>query len=149
MRNFIVVAMLGAWLSAPAAAQLATADSAAAVSALEQFHHTLQHGDSARAAELLASDAVVVEGGAVETRAEYLGHHLRADIRASRNGTGERVVQRVDVVGDVAWVVSVTTRRAASEATAGSVLAELAVLRRTAAGWRIAVIHWSARRLAS
>lgn len=145
----MLVTATAAWV-APANAQMASEDSAAAAAALEEFYHALDHGDSARAVALLADDALVIEGGVVETRAEYVGHHLGADIRASRGATGERLVVRVVSEGDIAWIVSTTTRPPAGNgenATPGSMLADLAVLRRTATGWQIVAIHWSARRL--
>ena len=152
LRKVLILVAATAAVVAPANAQLAREDSAAAVAALEAFYHALHHGDSARAVSMLGDDAVIVEGGAVETRTEYLGHHLGADMRASRDAAGERYVHRVTTSGDVAWVVSTTTRPAAGSgesAIPGSMLAELAVLRRTAAGWQIVAIHWSARRLRS
>ena len=148
----LVAATAAAGVVAPVNAQLASEDSTAAVAALEAFYHALHHGDSARAVSMLGDDAVIVEGGAVETRAEYIGHHLGADMRASRDDTGERLIHQVTTAGDIAWVVSTTTRPATGtgeSATPGSSLADLAVLRRTAAGWQIVAIHWSARRLRS
>ena len=57
-----------------------TTDSTAVVTVAMQFHESLARGDSAAAANLLASDVTVLESGAVESRSDYLGHHLSADI---------------------------------------------------------------------
>ena len=59
------------------------------------FHAALAAGDSAAALALLAPDAVVLESGEVETRAEYAAHHLAADIEFSRAVPSQRVVTLV------------------------------------------------------
>lgn len=124
-------------------------DSAAAATVVRRFHEALIRGDSAAALALLAEDAIVLEAGTIETRAEYQRHHLPADIRFAQAVPNAHGSARVVVTGDVAWITS------SSEATGtfedrpiNSVGAELMVLSRTAAGWRIRAIHWSSRRRA-
>ena len=56
-------------------------DPAATVAA---FYAALAAGDAAAAQQLLAPDAIVVEGGVVESRSEYVGHHLALDIQFAR-----------------------------------------------------------------
>ena len=82
----------------------------------------------------------------METREEYLSHHLSADMAfaASVERTPESLL--VTILGDVAWVVS-------SSRTIGMVRdrpidsrgAELMVLSREGGEWRIHAIHWSSR----
>lgn len=123
-------------------------DSAAILSAAAAFHHALAIGDSAGALGLLAPDAVILESGELETRAEYAAHHLAADIEFSRAVPSERVSTRLRQEGAVAWVASVTTSRGTfRDRPIASQGTELLVLSRTAAGWRIRAIHWSSRRL--
>lgn len=122
------------------------ADSAAVAAVLERFHGALATGDSTSALSLLAPDALIVEGGGVETRAEYRGHHLPADIAFARAVDRTHGPIRVRVEGDAAWAVTTST----SEGTyrgreIDSAGAELAVLRRTSDGWKITAIHWSSR----
>jgi ketosteroid isomerase-like protein len=129
----------------PAHAQ--RADSAAAVATVEQFHSALAGADSARAVGLLADDVLILESGAIQTRAEYLGGHLGADMKASQGAKGERTVLKVTVVGDVAYVVSKTvTPPTGAQGSTGSESAELMIVTKTATGWKIRAVHWSSRR---
>lgn len=122
-------------------------DSAAIVATVAAFHHALNTGDSAGAMALLAPDAVILESGALETRAEYAAHHLAADIEFSRAVPSHRVTTRVYQEGAVAWVASVSTSRGTfRDRPVASQGAELLILSRTASGWRIRAIHWSSRR---
>lgn len=123
------------------------ADSAAIVEIVGRFHAALEHGDSAGAATLLDERAVILESGELETRADYLRHHLAADIAFARTVRSSRQVRRVEQAGDGAWVVSTST---ATGTFAGRPVdsegAELMTLSRNSAGWRIAAIHWSSHR---
>ena len=121
-------------------------DSAAVAAVVERFHGALAAGDSATALQLIAGDAVILESGSAETRAEYRAHHLPADIAFARGVRAERTAVRVTVVGDVAWAWSTsTTRGEFNGRQVNSVGAELMVLARTPDGWRIRAIHWSTR----
>ena len=131
----------------PVRAHAARADSIAVTTAVTRFHDALTAGDSVRAVATLASDALILESGAIETRAEYLGHHLGADMAASKDSKGTRTVVQVRVAGDAAYVVSRTvTPPTGEEGSTGSQMAELMVLERTTTGWKIQAIHWSSRR---
>ena len=122
-------------------------DSAAVQSTVEHFHSALASGDSASAVNLLAEDVIVLESGELEHRASYLGHHLPADIKFAKALPSTRVTQRVTVAGDAAWVVGTSATNGTYDGRAiKSAGAELMVLRRTSAGWRIAAIHWSSHR---
>lgn len=128
-------------------AQAARSDSAAAVAAVEQFHAALAGSDSARAVSLLADDVLILESGTIETRADYIGHHLAADIKASQGSKGERTVIKVTVIGDAAYLVARTVNPPTGAAgNTGSESAELMVLSKTATGWKIKAVHWSSRR---
>lgn len=134
-------------VASPLAAQGARADSNAVVTAVEQFHAALTAGDSARAVAMLSNDVLVLESGAIQTRADYLSHHLGADMKASKVSTATRSVVQVRMMGDAAYVVTKTiTPPTAAEGSTGSELAELMVLSRTGAGWTIRAVHWSSRR---
>ena len=121
-------------------------DSTDIVTTVERFHAALAAGDSSGAMALLAPDAVILESGGIETREEYQSHHLPGDIAYARSVHPERGPMRVVVHGDVAWASSTSsTSREVRGATVRSNGAELVVLTRTPAGWRINAIHWSSR----
>jgi ketosteroid isomerase-like protein len=124
----------------------AMGDSAAVASVVAKYHEALAAGDSAAALALLSDDAVILETGGVETRAEYRSQHLPADInfaKATRSQYGPVLVR---VHGDVAWATSTGTTQGEMNGRAiNSAGAELMVLTRSPQGWKIAAIHWSSR----
>jgi len=123
-------------------------DSTAILAVVNGFHAALAAGDSAAALAFLAPDAVILESGGLESRAEYAAHHLGADMAFSREVPSTRVTTEVFQDGGTAWVASVTTAKGTYRGREiSSQGAELMVLSRTAGGWRIRAIHWSSRRL--
>jgi ketosteroid isomerase-like protein len=132
------------------AAQSTAADSSAVVATVRAYHAALATGDSLAALGLLAPDAVILESGDVETRAEYHAHHLAADIAYAQALPSVRGAVTVRVSGDAAWATSTsTTKGTYRERAVNSVGAELMVLSRTASGWVIRAIHWSSRNVRS
>lgn len=132
--------------TAEAGAQVSASDSAAVVRVVEQFHHALAAGDSATALGLLDEGAVILESGGLETREEYAGHHLPADMAFAAAVPGETGPLRVYGDGETAWVASTTRRRGEFRGQAIDMTgAELMVLNREPDGWRIVAIHWSSR----
>jgi ketosteroid isomerase-like protein len=96
---------------------------------------------------LLADDVMILESGAVQTRADYLGGHLGADMKASQGSKAERTLVKVTIMGDAAYVVSRSlTPATGAQGSTGSETAELVVLSKSATGWKIRAIHWSSRR---
>jgi ketosteroid isomerase-like protein len=136
---------LGA-LPTPSRAQQPVTDSAAIVATVRRFHDVIAAGDSLGALALLTEDAVVLESGGLETKAEFRQHHLPADISFAQSTSGDRRVHSVTRRGDVAWVTSTSTATGNFRGRAvDSTGAELMVLVRTPSGWRINAIHWSSR----
>lgn len=137
-------------LAAPAAtagAQDRAADSSAAALAVHAYHQALEAGDSTAALALLADDAVILEAGGIETRAEYRANHLPADIAFARAVPATRSPLAVTIQGDVAWISSTSTSTGTYEGRdIRSQGAELMVLTRDGTSWRIRAIHWSSRR---
>ncbi|HEX6316039.1 MAG TPA: nuclear transport factor 2 family protein [Gemmatimonadaceae bacterium] len=124
----------------------AMGDSAAVAAVVARYTDALTRGDSATALALLSDDAVILESGGIETRAEYRSHHLPADINASKAAPGQRAPVHVRVHGEVAWTTTTSSRqRQVNGNTVTSSMAELMVLVKTAAGWKISAIHWSTR----
>ncbi len=135
-------------LSGPskAAAQDTTADSAAVAAVVREYHEALASGDSTTALSLLSEDAIILEGGGIETRDEYRSGHLRGDIGFAKAVSREGSAIAVTVRGNVAWAASTSvTQGEYRDRTINSRGAELAVLTRTSDGWRIHAIHWSSR----
>ena len=121
-------------------------DSAAVADVVTKYHAALAAGDSTAALALLAEDAVILETGGIETRAEYRSHHLPGDITFAKAVQSQRGPVHVRIRGDVAWTSSTSTTTGEMNGRAiNSAGAELMVLVKTAAGWKIAAIHWSSR----
>lgn len=124
----------------------ARADSAAVVSVVDQYHRALAAGDTAAVLRLLAPDAIILESGGVETRAEYLSHHLPGDIAFARAVPRVRGPVQVRLSGNTAWATSTSTSVGESGGrTINSQGAELMVLTFQENQWLIRAIHWSSR----
>ncbi len=141
------LALLAAALVAGSSvADAQTADQRAVAATVQSYHDALARGDSAGAMRLLAPDALILESGGLETRADYQGHHLPGDIAFAKAVPSQRAEPTVVVAGDVAWVVGTSrTTGTYRERAINSAGAELMVLSRTADGWNIRAIHWSSR----
>ena len=123
-----------------------SADSAAAAKTVDDYHAALSRGDSARALALLAPDAVILESGGMETRAEYRSHHLGSDIAFAKAVKSERSPLVVRIDGNTAWTSSTSVTQGTFNGRAiNSSGAESMVLTKGPDGWRIRAIHWSSR----
>jgi ketosteroid isomerase-like protein len=118
----------------------------AVTATLEAFYAAMKTGDTAAAMQQIAPDAVFVESGQLETRAEYEANHLPADIGFEKQVTGKRGPMQVKVEGDTAWVIATTEYDGTfDQRPVNFVSAQLAVLTRGDGNWRIRSIHWSSR----
>ena len=96
---------------------------------------------------VIASDAVFLESGKLETRAEYEMNHLPADIEFESEVTGKRGPMQVTFDGNTAWVIAMTDYDGKFQGDPVSfVSAQLVVLTRDSGNWMIRSIHWSSRR---
>ena len=130
----------------PACAGAPPPDEAGVTAAIEGFYAAIKKGDSAAAMSFIASDAVFVESGKLETRAQYEMNHLPNDIEFESQVTGKRRPMQIKFQGDVAWVIAETEYAGTFEGDpVDFVSSQLAVLTREAGGWRIRSIHWSSR----
>ena len=128
------------------AAQDATADSAAVAMVVKQFHAALTRGDSSAVLAFLTQDAVVLEGGGIETREEYRSGHMGADMAFAGGVDRKSSALVVMVRDDAAWATSTNTTNGEFRGrTINSRGAELAVLTRQEGGWKIRAVHWSSR----
>ena len=114
---------------------------------LESFYAAMKNAENATAMALIAEDALFVEGGRLETREEYEKNHLPADISFEKQVTGKRGPWRITFRDDTAWAIATTDYDGIFDgAPVAFTSAQLAVLTREDAGWRIRSIHWSSRR---
>ena len=121
-------------------------DSSEVAAVAEQFDALMAAGDSAGVLALLADDAIILEAGGMETRAEFRAHHLPADIEFARAVKSHQNPIQVRVQGNVAWASSTTNVEGEMRGRAiNSVSAELMVMSRESGGWKIRAIHWSSR----
>ena len=121
----------------------AQADSAYVGAVIEQFHEALAGSDSAGAMALLAPDAVILEGGWVETREDYAAGHLTADMAFHAGMTTKIVSRTVTLAGEVVWVSTVRHTDGDYDGRAiSSRGAELMILGRGDGGWLVRAIHW-------
>jgi ketosteroid isomerase-like protein len=128
-----------------AAAQSA-GDPADVTAVVNAFHAGLRGGTPAAVMQLVAPDALFLEAGGVETRAEYEKNHLPADIEFEKAISSKRSPIRVVVNGNSAWASSTSEFSGTFQGRAvDSLGAELMILTREAEGWRIRAVHWSGR----
>jgi ketosteroid isomerase-like protein len=114
---------------------------------VEGFYGAMRKGDTAAAMSLIAPDALFVESGRLETRAEYESNHLPLDIEFESKVTGKRAPLRVTFEGNTAWVIATTEYQGEFQGgPVDFVSAQLMVLTRDSGNWRIRSIHWSSRR---
>ena len=123
----------------PAPAPPREADVTAVV---EAFYGGVTAGDTAAVMKLIAPDAVFVESGKIETRAEYEANHLPADIEFESKIKAKRGPLRITFDGrDTAWVIST------AEYDEGNpekyINTQLMVLTRDTGAWQIRSISWS------
>ena len=109
---------------------------------VDAFYNAITSGDAGAAMRLIAPDAVFVESGKIETRAEYEENHLPADIEFERHVKATRGPLRVTFDGrDTAWVIS---RAEYDEGNPEKYInTQLMVLTRDSGEWRIRTISWS------
>lgn len=149
LKRFIPVLLtVGVLFSAERSAGQSKAPDAAAIqSAAEDFHRALAEGAPDRVMALLQPDALIVEGGAVQTRGEYQSEHLGEDIAYAKAIPGKPLTVVVAQEGDVGWVTSTFRVTGKFEdKPVDSLAAETMVLTRTGEGWRIRTIHWSSHK---
>jgi ketosteroid isomerase-like protein len=140
------LAMTALVSSACAPAQ-APPNAAEVTAVIESFYGAIKKGDSAGAMSVIAPDAVFLESGKLETRAEYEANHLPLDIGFEKEVNGKRHPMQVTFKDDAAWVIAITDYAGTFEGDpVDFISAQLVVLTRDSGNWRIRSIHWSSRR---
>ncbi|MEO7165633.1 MAG: nuclear transport factor 2 family protein [Chthoniobacterales bacterium] len=152
LNNYKLALLAGACLVLSvdhSAAENPAPDAAAITATVESFHKALAAGKPDEVMSLLQPDALIVEGGSVETRAEYESGHLGEDIAYARAVPGKQLKAVVRQEGDAAWVTSTFSVVGVFQGrSVNSLAAETMVLTKAAAGWRICAIHWSSHKAA-
>src|SRR5262245_23921082 len=97
--RILAVTVIG-WACISCAPPPESRDEADVTAAIQSFYEAMKRGDTAAAMNLIAPDAVFVESGRLETRAEYESNHLPADIAFERQVAGTRGPLRITVEGD-------------------------------------------------
>lgn len=127
--------------------QVQPSSTSAALAVAAQFHDLLGRGDSAAVARSLAPDAIVLESGDVETRAEYVAHHLGEDITFARAVPSTRTIVQSRREGNVVWITTTSVSKGRfGDRQIDSRGAELMIVSRSGSKWLIRAIHWSSRR---
>ena len=148
LRSFLAVAALLSGFEAGAdSADRIPEEAREAVATVDRFLAALKTGDLERAAAELDPELIVLEGGNAElSAAQYLSLHAIQDAEFLKTATVETGYRRARVVGDLAWVASLTEVQTEHESQPLTIDgAESMVLQRGEAGWRIVHIHWSSR----
>ncbi|HEY1305221.1 MAG TPA: nuclear transport factor 2 family protein [Vicinamibacterales bacterium] len=112
------------------------------VAVVNTFYAGITAAKPADVMRLIAPDAVFIESGRIETRAEYEMNHLPADIEFEQKVKAMRGPLRVTFDGrDTAWVIS---RAEYDEGNPEKyIITQLMILTRDTGDWRIRSISWS------
>jgi ketosteroid isomerase-like protein len=123
-----------------------TGDEAAVRATVGRFHIAVTTGNAAAAMAVVGADAVFLEAGSVETRAQYEKDHLPADIEFEKSVPTKRGELRVVMSGDAAWSTCSYELKGTFQGRAvDSIGTEIMVLSRAAGGWQIRAVSWSSR----
>lgn len=129
--------------AATAAALPASVRPAAAT--VDAFHSAVRQGRERAAASLLTDDALIFEsGGAERSKAEYVAHHLPADVEFERSVSSSLTGRAGRSDGASAWIASEGRATGTFKGKAIDLLTtETMILRRVGGTWKIVHIHWS------
>ena len=111
---------------------------------LDAFHHALEEGNGEAALRWLADDAVILEGGVAQSKAEYADHHLGSDmafLAAMQSEQLSRESRRAD--GVVTVITRTQLKGVFKEREIDIVSSETAVLKQVDGDWKIQHLHWS------
>lgn len=112
---------------------------------VDAFHAALHRGDARSAATLLTDDALIFEEGGVErSKAEYVAHHLPADVAFSMVVPSSVTRRAGGSKGALAWIASEGRMKGTYKGKAvDRVTTETMLLRHVGRRWKIVHIHWS------
>ncbi|CAH0302239.1 hypothetical protein SRABI118_04441 [Massilia sp. Bi118] len=113
-----------------------------------EYHAAVASGDTAKALSLLSPAVQIFESGHVEqSKDEYAGHHLPADVAFAKN-TSRKVVKGSErIAGDMAVVIQETETQGTYKGSAVRLFGtETAVLEKKGDTWAVTHFHWSSRK---
>jgi len=115
---------------------------------VDEYHAAVASGNTVRALALLAPSVRIYESGYVEqSKEEYAGHHLPADVAFAKNASRKVVKSSERIAGDLAVVLQETeTQGTHNGAPVRMFGTETAVLERTGDAWVVTHFHWSSRK---
>ncbi len=114
---------------------------------LDAFHEALAAGDSVGVVSMFAEEVDIVEGGNVQSRAEYFSGHFRGDAGFLSDLEREGLFFTARNGGNTVVVIS-TSRLTGmrGDREINMISAETAVLGKRNDGWMILSLHWSSGR---
>lgn len=117
----------------------------AAAATVDRFFASLSAGDLERAGAELDPKVIILEsGGAEHSAAEYLGGHAKGDAAFLKGAHHSLLRRTARISGGLAWVASESELHVQKDGKPAVIAStETMVLQSTAAGWKIAHIHWS------
>ncbi|ALK99675.2 MULTISPECIES: DUF4440 domain-containing protein [Massilia] len=113
------------------------------------YHAAVAHGETAKALSLLSPTVLIFESGHVEqSKDEYAGHHLPADIAFAKGASRKVLKGNEHIAGDLAVVIQETETQGTYNGAAIHMLGtETAVLEKKGDGWVVTHFHWSSRKV--
>jgi ketosteroid isomerase-like protein len=145
MKPFIKIFALFVFLSGTVMAQTNQKETRV-LEALDNFKTAIVDNDSEAASNVMADDALILEGSGMETKEEYLSHHFHSDGKFLKAMNREILTQKISIEGNTAWVSTVSSMKGTySEREIDLTSLELAVLKKAGSDWKITAIHWSSR----
>jgi ketosteroid isomerase-like protein len=115
---------------------------------VSEYHAAVASGDTAKALSLLSPSVQIFESGYVEqSRSEYAGHHLPADVAFAKAAKRNVLKTSERVAGDLAVVMQETdTQGTHKGAQVHLIGTETAVLEKKGDTWIVIHFHWSSRK---
>ncbi len=145
MKPLITFSALLILLSGTALAQTNQTEKSV-LNTLRDFKTAIIDNDSEAATNLLADDALILEGSGMETKEEYLSHHFHSDGKFLKAMDHEILTQKVTIEGTTAWVSTMSAMKGTySKREMDMTSLELTVLKKEDDDWKITAIHWSSR----
>ena len=115
---------------------------------VNEYHAAVASGDMAKALSLLSPAVQIFESGYVEqSKDEYAGHHLPADVAFAKT-TSRKVVKGTERIGgNLGVVIQQTDTQGTHQGKPVHLVGtETAVLDKQGDGWVITHFHWSSRK---
>lgn len=145
MKSLIKIFAVLVFLSGTAIAQTNQKETKV-LEALDNFKTAIVDNDSDAASNVMADNALILEGSGMETKKEYLSHHFHSDGKFLSAMDREILTQKISIEGNTAWVSTVSSMKGTySEREIDLTSLELAVLKKEGSDWKITAIHWSSR----